>query len=44
MGDNRDISLDSRSRDIGPIDQTAVVGQALYTIGTFTDKTYKILE
>lgn len=44
MGDNRDISLDSRNPEIGPIDVAAVSGKALYTIGTFTDKTYKILE
>jgi signal peptidase I len=43
MGDNRDISLDSRIQEVGPIDMTAVLGQALYTIGTVTDRTYKVL-
>jgi signal peptidase I len=30
MGDNRDVSLDSRSSDVGLIDSTAIVGRPLY--------------
>lgn len=30
MGDNRDMSLDSRSSDVGPIDASAIVGRPLY--------------
>lgn len=30
MGDNRDLSLDSRSSDVGLIDSTAIVGRPIY--------------
>lgn len=43
MGDNRDISLDSRSPEIGPIDVSSLQGRALYKVGTFSDRTYKDL-
>jgi signal peptidase I len=43
MGDNRDISLDSRSREIGPIDVSSLRGRALYKVGSFSDRTYKDL-
>ena len=43
MGDNRDISLDSRSREIGPIDVSSLQGRALYKVGSFSDRTYKDL-
>ena len=32
MGDNRDVSLDSRSRDVGPLSVTSLRGKPLYTI------------
>lgn len=32
MGDNRDISLDSRSQEIGPIDASWLIGKPLYAI------------
>jgi signal peptidase I len=41
MGDSRDISLDSRSPEIGPIDVTSLQGRALYKVGSFRDRTYK---
>lgn len=34
MGDNRDVSLDSRSPDVGLIDRSAIVGKMLYVYGT----------
>jgi len=34
MGDNRDVSLDSRSPDFGLIDQSAIVGKVLYVYGS----------
>jgi signal peptidase I len=43
MGDNRDISLDSRSPEVGPIDVSSLQGQALYKVGSFNDRTYKDL-
>jgi signal peptidase I len=43
MGDNRDISLDSRSPEIGPIDVSSLRGRALYKVGSFSDRTYKDL-
>ena len=32
MGDNRDLSLDSRSPDVGPVDVKDVVAKALYVV------------
>lgn len=43
MGDNRDISLDSRSSEVGPIDVSSLQGRALYNVGSFNDRTYKDL-
>ena len=43
MGDNRDISLDSRSSEVGPIDVSSLQGRALYYVGSFHDRTYKDL-
>ena len=44
MGDNRDISLDSRSPDIGPIDITALRGKPIYLMGDFKNRTFKMLQ
>jgi len=44
MGDNRDISLDSRSPDVGPIDVTTLRGRPLYTLGDLKNRTYKHLQ
>jgi signal peptidase I len=41
MGDNRDISLDSRSPEVGPINVSSLQGRALYKVGSFRDRTYK---
>jgi signal peptidase I len=30
LGDNRDVSLDSRSRDFGLVDESTIIGKALY--------------
>jgi signal peptidase I len=43
MGDNRDISLDSRSSEIGPIDMANLRGRALYVLGGLQQE-YKNLE
>jgi signal peptidase I len=43
MGDNRDISLDSRSYMVGPISIASLRGKALYVIGGF-QREYKELE
>lgn len=34
MGDNRDVSLDSRSADFGLVDSSSVVGKALYVMSS----------
>jgi len=34
MGDNRDVSLDSRSAEFGLIDDSSVVGKPLYVFGS----------
>ena len=34
MGDNRDVSLDSRSPDYGFVDRASIVGMALYVFGS----------
>jgi signal peptidase I len=34
MGDNRDVSLDSRSPEIGPIDKSSIVGKTLYVFSS----------
>lgn len=34
MGDNRDVSLDSRSPEFGLVDQALIVGKVLYVFGT----------
>ena len=44
MGDNRDISLDSRSPEVGPIDVGILRGKALYTLAGFKGRTYKQLQ
>jgi signal peptidase I len=43
MGDNRDISLDSRSPEVGPIEVTSLRGRALYTLAGLKNRTYKHL-
>ncbi len=32
MGDNRDVSVDSRSSEVGCIDQDAIVGKAVFRL------------
>jgi signal peptidase I len=44
MGDNRDVSLDSRSPDVGPIDEGSLRGKPLYLMGDFKNRTYKVLQ
>lgn len=44
MGDNRDISLDSRSPDMGPIDEISLRGRPLYLLGDFKNRTYKEIQ
>jgi signal peptidase I len=34
MGDNRDVSLDSRSAEFGLVDDNSIVGKALYIFGS----------
>ena len=34
MGDNRDISFDSRSPDFGMVDQSSIIGRAMYVFAT----------
>jgi signal peptidase I len=34
MGDNRDVSLDSRSPDFGPVDKSSIVGRPLYVFNS----------
>jgi signal peptidase I len=41
MGDNRDISLDSRSPEIGPVDLASLRGRPMYLLGNFKNPTYK---
>jgi len=43
MGDNRDVSLDSRMPEIGPIDTAAVRGKPLYTLPLY-DNSQKTLK
>jgi signal peptidase I len=44
MGDSRDISIDSRSTEVGPLPVSSLRGRALYTIGDFQHRTYKLLQ
>lgn len=44
MGDNRDVSLDSRMPEFGPVDTNAVRGRPLYTIPSLHDDSQKTLE
>jgi len=44
MGDNRDISLDSRSSLVGPIDIESLRGRALYVLGGLDNSAYKSLK
>jgi len=39
MGDNRDVSLDSRSSEFGFVDATSVTGKVLYVFGTTREGT-----
>jgi signal peptidase I len=43
MGDNRDVSLDSRMAVFGLIDESAVMGKALYILRAANDRTGKSL-
>lgn len=43
MGDNRDVSLDSRMAVFGLVDDSAVVGKALYIMRSAHDRTGKVL-
>jgi signal peptidase I len=43
MGDNRDVSLDSRMPEVGPVDVNAVRGRPLYTLPLY-DNSQKTLE
>lgn len=43
MGDNRDLSLDSRATEFGLIDESAVMGKAIYIIRSPHDQTGKSL-
>ena len=43
MGDNRDVSLDSRAAKIGPIDVANLRGRPLYTISSLQNRESKIL-
>lgn len=43
MGDNRDVSLDSRMGVFGLVDDSAVVGKALYIMRSAHDRTGKML-
>jgi signal peptidase I len=38
MGDNRDISLDSRTAEFGLIDESEVLGKALYIVAPGHDR------
>jgi len=38
MGDNRDISLDSRTAEFGLIDESAILGKALYIVAPGHDR------
>lgn len=44
MGDNRDVSLDSRAAEFGLIDESAVIGKALYIFHSPYDRTGKSLK
>jgi signal peptidase I len=44
MGDSRNISLDSRSPKVGPIDVTSLRGRPLYTLPVFKGGTYRNLQ
>jgi signal peptidase I len=41
MGDNRDISLDSRDPEKGPIDESTLRGKAIYMLGQTKDAAFK---
>jgi signal peptidase I len=43
MGDNREVSLDSRTGEVGPIDVTNVIGKALYIFQSDADRTGRTL-
>jgi signal peptidase I len=43
MGDNRDVSLDSRMAEFGLVDQSAVLGKALYVFKAANDRNGKPL-
>ena len=34
MGDNRDVSLDSRSPDFALVDESSIIGKALYVLSS----------
>lgn len=44
MGDNRNVSLDSRSPEVGPIDVTSLRGRPLYTLPGLKDGTCNALQ
>ena len=44
MGDNRDISLDSRVSEFGLVDVNAVCGRALYTLPSLHDNSHKMIK
>jgi signal peptidase I len=44
MGDNRDVSLDSRSLQVGPMDVASLRGKALYTLRSLKNRVFTALK